>query len=60
MERSNIQDQEGDGRDIIKPSLSDLAFDNETRLRIGFSERFWFMCYEISDVAGCDAVSLGE
>lgn len=29
MERSNFQDQEGDGKDIIKPSLRDLVFDNE-------------------------------
>lgn len=29
MERSNFQDQEGDGNDI-KPSILDLAFDNES------------------------------
>ena len=30
MERSNLQDQEGGGNDIIKQSLRDLAVDNET------------------------------
>jgi hypothetical protein len=30
VEKSNFQDQEGDGKDIIKPSLRDLAFDNES------------------------------
>jgi len=30
VERSNFQDQEGDGKDIIKPSLRDLAFENES------------------------------
>jgi hypothetical protein len=30
VERSNFQNQEGDGKDIIKPSFLDLAFDNES------------------------------
>jgi len=30
VERSNFQDQEGDGKGVIKQSLRDLAFDNES------------------------------
>jgi hypothetical protein len=59
VERGNFQDQEGDGKDVIKLSLRDLAFDNESPSQ-DWIQWALLMFYEINDVAGCGAVLLGE